>query len=401
MPGKRRSGNAAASWALVAMLGAAAALRPACIEPGASTPFDAAPMLAALPEAVILPSLRSAAGATADLEVAAEAWRSARTSGDGSAELLAAQDAWRAAMDAWQRAEVLQIGPAGSSGSARGGLDLRDEVYSWPTVNPCRVDQELVEGDFGSAAFFDDNLVNVYGLDALEYLLFHPGPNACAGQHPINEDGTWDGLGADGLLDARAGYAAAVAARVAADVQEIVDAWEPTGGDFAGELARAGANGDVYPTELSAVNAVFDALFYLELETKDAKLGVPLGIQEGCGAPPCPESLESPWAGGARRNIAANLAGFRALYLGGEGLGFDDLLISLDEGALDASVQAALDAAEAQAALPGELAAQLVDDSAQVEALYDAIKAVSDLLKNDLAAVLVLQIPNEAGGDND
>ena len=34
-----------------------------------------------------------------------------------------------------------QLGPAASA-LTTGGEGLRDEVYSWPTVNPCRVDQE-------------------------------------------------------------------------------------------------------------------------------------------------------------------------------------------------------------------------------------------------------------------
>ena len=37
----------------------------------------------------------------------------------------------------------MQLGPAGSSLSAVAGADIRDEIYSWPTINPCRIDAVL------------------------------------------------------------------------------------------------------------------------------------------------------------------------------------------------------------------------------------------------------------------
>ena len=72
-------------------------------------------------------------------------------------------------MAVWQQLELLQVGPAGLMGTVAGGDSLRDAIYSWPTVNTCRVDQESARRGFlnlGAA------LVNVRGLDALEHLLF-------------------------------------------------------------------------------------------------------------------------------------------------------------------------------------------------------------------------------------
>ncbi len=401
LPG--RASRTAASWSVVALLGAAAAMRPACVEPAGNVGFDPGPMLGGLYPDVIEPALARAGADAQLLEQATSEWRSVREAGgDGEQELLVAQQAWTSFAGSWQEVELLQFGPGGPSSSAVGGQDLRDEVYSWPTVNGCRVDQELVEAGYDSADFFEVNLVNVYGLDTLEYLLFHPVGNDCAGQHPINDEGTWDGLGLETRTDRRAAYSDVLATGLRADVGVLADAWSPDGGDFASQLANAGGEGSVYPTQLSAINAVFDALFYLELETKDAKLGVPLGIHEDCGAPPCFDLVESPWSKTSAAHIASNLRGFRALYLGGEGLGLDDLLISLDESALNDELLAALDGADAQAAgLAGGLEDLLTEDIGQVEALHLAVKAVADLLKNDLAMVLVLQIPAEAGGDND
>ena len=88
-------------------------------------------------------------------------------------------------MIAWQATEVLQR-PCGTDQTlepAVGAMGLRDEIYSWPTVNQCRVDPELVEAKFTDLGFFDQELNNVYGLDASEYLLFASGTdNACPPQ---------------------------------------------------------------------------------------------------------------------------------------------------------------------------------------------------------------------------
>ena len=43
----------------------------------------------------------------------------------------------------------------------------------------------------------------------------------------------------------------------------------------------------------------------------------------------------------------------------------------------------------------------ILAERGKIEALYEAVKAVTDLLKGDLAVVLSLVIPSEAAGDND
>ena len=180
--------------------------------------------------------------------------------------------------------------------TAKGGADLRDEVYSWPTVNRCRVDQETVYGTFRDGGFLDDNLVNVYGLAALETLLFSPpGENGCATEVYINSDGSWAALGVDGVQQARADYAVVVAGGVKDTIAALVDAWDPSGGDFGAALA-AGSTPFDGPT--SGLQAVFDALFYLENETKDQKLGRPLGLQD-CVGLACTLEAESLLAGGS------------------------------------------------------------------------------------------------------
>jgi len=341
---------------------------------------------------VILPALRDASAASQALADAVDVWVA---SPEGSAERDAARAAWEEAMAAWQVVEVMQVGPAASSLTAAGGEDIRDYVYSWPTVNPCRVDQETVETDYASGSFVDDELVNVLGLDALEHLLWAGDGNVCPSQVAINADGTWDDMGDSERAAARAAYAQVLADDVVARSSELVGAWE---GGFADELA--GGTG-VYSSQAEALNALFDGLFYLEKTTKDRKLGTPLGLVD-CAEATCPDDAESLPSGTSHLWLAANLDGFRRVFVGGEGWGFDDLLVEQGHDDLAVEVVARLDEADAAvAALTAPIDEGVQSDLATVEAAHAALKGVGDLLKGDLATVLTLDIPAEAAGDND
>lgn len=392
-------------WALLGGLAVAAAVQPLACNGAGPEPEPVSEALRALlgdvGPAVVMPAIDRATPAAAALATAARAWQAALTTGDGAAERLAAQVAWADAMDVWQELEVLQVGPAGGSLDVVGGQDLRDIVYSWPTVNPCRVDQVTAEAGYASATFLDDNLVNVYGLDALETLLFaDDAANACGPEVDINATGAWAALGADEVRSRRAAYAVVAADGVVDAIAALAEAWSPDGDDFSGAIATAGDSGSPYASADDALDDVFAALFYLELETKDRKLAEPLGLAD-C-ASTCPAGGETLLAGGSNRWIAANLRGFRALFTGGDGAGMDDLLASVDEQDIVDAVITALDAADAAAAAldePVEVAAST--DPTPALAVYDAVRAVTDLLKQDVATALVLSVPSDADGDND
>ncbi|MFT4627589.1 MAG: putative lipoprotein [Myxococcota bacterium] len=366
-----------------------------CIQRGGDSdrvPTEVKDVLAGVGPAVVQPALARFAATTPALESALAEWTGAE------ATRAPAQAAWRAAMRAWQEVEAHQLGPTASSLTAVGGADLRDAVYSWPTVNPCRVDQETVAGGWDSASYFTGSLVNVTGLDALEHLLFIDGTaNVCPSQVAINADGTWDALGDDGVRAARAAHAGALAAQLTRSSAELVQSWD----GFSDTLAEAGTKGSTYDTADDGLNAIFDALFYLESATKDRKLAVPLGLDE-CDTATCPESVELAPSGLSTDAIAANLVGGRALFTGAEGAGLDDLLTELGHGDLADQVLAAFDDADAAvAAVDGPIDSVLSTDLAAVQALHSAVGALTDLLKGDLATVLALRVPAEAAGDND
>ena len=389
------SKTGALSWAVLASLALAVLARPTgCTEKGsdggALTSVLVEDLLAQVGPGVVQPAL-------ADFLVAMDGLAAALAAWDGSegSSRDEAQNAWRVAMRAWQRVEVMQIGSLGSSLTAAGGADLRDEIYSWPTINPCRVDQETAEAAWEESDFFTANLVNSYGLDAVEHLLWAGADNTCPSQTTPNSDGAWVALGEAGVQDNRAAFSRALSAEVRRQAAALLAEWE---GDFAQTLAEAAAP---YEDEQQALNAVYDALFYLEIATKDRKLAWPMGIGE-CTSGACEEEVEGLVSGSGVSSIAGNLEGFGLLFRGGEGIGWDDLLVDLGHGDLSEQILVDLDAALVLAnALEAPLDEAILDQPEHVEELHAAVKKVTDAMKGDLSTLLALEIPGEAAGDND
>jgi predicted lipoprotein len=383
---------------LAALAAAAAAIAWACLaDPG---PDEHDPLRLAIlhseVEHVIAPTLDEFDAAAATLRDATAAWSAATQAGeDATAAREAAREAWRQAMSVWQRAEVLQIGPAGSSAYVIGGEDLRDDVYAWPTVGPCRVDEELVARSYAEASFFANSLVNVRGLAAVEYLLFtESDANACAPGDPINVDGSWTALGADEVARRRAAYATAATAAVATIATDLSARWVPGSGQFARWITAPGEDGSPYEHATDALDDVLGASFYVDGTLKDAKLAA------------TSTTTESPHAVRSKEHALANLEGLRQLVLGGrtavEGTGFDDFLIELGEDALAAELMGAIDrAVAAVGAVDGSFEDALAADPAALANAQVAVQQITDLLKGPVATALRLTSPGEAAGDAD
>lgn len=101
--------------------------------------FDQAGMLESFAHNVVQPAHADFLATVQTLVPAVQAWQSR----PDAASLDAARAAWRQSMRAWSRAEMMQIGP-GAPSAAPGGESIRDEIYSWPTISACSVDQQLV-----------------------------------------------------------------------------------------------------------------------------------------------------------------------------------------------------------------------------------------------------------------
>jgi predicted lipoprotein len=310
-----------------------------------------------------------------------------------------AQGSWRDTMNVWQQAEVMKVGPLAENS----GL-LRDKIYSWPVVNTCSVDFEVVNFRAGEVNGQVYNIANRTpsrrGLAALEYLLFNENLNhSCT---TSTQPDNWDNQTDDYRKVARCEFAVEVAQDIDNSAQELLTAWNGSDG-FASTIKQAGGAGNQFTTELEALNRISDALFYLDNFTKDGKLSTPLGLLANtCGSQACPEAVESLFAHHSVANIENNLLAFQKLLTGGTGIGFTDYLI--DEGDETTASMMTADVQQAIVGVQGfqeTLGEALINNEAQVTQTHADIKAVTDKLKVDFITSLSLQLPATSAGDND
>lgn len=362
--------------------------------------FDRRAMLAHLGNDLLLPIQADFAARAAELPVALSAHCEALDAGAGAATLPAAQAKLAAALDSWQRADALLIGPAAMDGKA-----LRSKIYGWPLLSPCDLDRDVASrwADPGSYDV-EAKLLNARSLSAVEYLL-HPqtAMHAC-----VTAPAGWDALGAD-LPRARCRLALAIASNVATLGAQLHAAWRADGGNYVGQLATAGTAGSSLSNAHAAVNQLSDALFYVDKMVKDMKLAEAAGIAvNACESvqTPCLREVELRFADRSTFAIRANLRALREAFSGttaaGDGPGFDDFLIAVGSAELAARMTASLDTAISLAAsLPDSFLVALDQDYAKVLATHAAVRSFTDDLKSQFLTVLALEIPDDAATDND
>lgn len=295
--------------------------------------------------------------------------------------------------------ELFQFGPLASQAESAGkdgyqGKGLRELMYAWPLSARCRVEEQIALRTYTKS--MSSVLVAGRGMFALDYLLYYPGNDtACS---PNSSTGkAWPTLGDDGVTAGKLEYATALGDDILAQAQALRRAWATDGGNFTPVFVDASG----YPSEPEAMKVLSWALLYVEREVKDWKLGLPAGHT---ATAPVSEA-ECAYSGLKTAAIRGNLRGFRGLFQGcgpnGEGLGFDDWLTEAGHAELAQDILTAYDAAQAAA----DDAPELKDASPeQLEALYQAVKHLADLLKNDLfgaGSPLGLALPKGIEGDTD
>jgi predicted lipoprotein len=350
---------------------------------------------------VYTPRLERLKVATGELKTLAQAEHERVQSGEPF-ERAALQTAWMGVMEVVQELEVMHVGPGANATTRKGGENLRDALYSWPITNTCRVDQVTVSGIFAEDGFKARVMANVYGLDALEELLFRDGDfHTCPPQLPIASEGQWDALGAEGLARNKAHYASVIANELHNDAILLQDKWAADGANFMAQAETPGAD-SVFASPQCLLDELFGAMFHIDLITKDRRLAVPTGISPDCTTASCANKLEFQRATVSGLSVQRNLIGLSALFTGESGDGFDALLRAEGADDLADEMQTAIsEAVEMARALEVDWAVLLESDPESLRDLHGKVKAITDLFKTQFATVLNLSVPQEGAADND
>jgi len=369
--------------------------------PDAAPPdgFDRGALLGHLANQVLLPAQTRFAEIAARLPPAISTYCDA-LGGDPGPALMLARAAWGDAIDAWQAADAMLVGPAAMDNRA-----IRDRIYGWPLLSTCGLDRDTASS-FADPRSYDPatRLANVRSLAAIEYLIYaRDTAHTCATPPP-----GWDALGAN-LALARCRQALAIAGDVATTAAALATAWRGDGGNYVAQLAMAGQRGSSIASAQEGVNRISDAMFYVDRMVKDMKLAEAAGIAvNACGTvdAPCEREVELRYADRATQAIRTNLTALRQAFTGttpaADGPGFDDFLGALGHGDVATRMVDKLDAALAAAnALPDSFLAALAADYPQVVATHRAINRFTDDLKSQFLTLLALEIPDDVATDND
>ncbi len=308
--------------------------------------------------------------------------------------LPAAKTQFTSTLATVQQLEVMQFDVIDSA---------RDNFYNWPLNDTCKVDLQIATDP-------NQNITEVAtgrrGLNAVEYILFEEDTLAsCATSYTAVQN--WI---SENDVTARKNARCSYALEVMADLvdRSILLANELSNQDLAGQPG----------TLQAAANSISDALFYVDKQTKDAKL---INVLPQTGeADFKATSLESQFAHISKEHMQNNLLGARAIFTANDQTGLEDYLIAAGQESLAIEMLAALDAASANLdSIVGDFYTAVsnatdqaacinsttyaADDSDIIKlcALQKNIKTFTDLLKEDFVMVLKFTKPAAADGDND
>ncbi|MEH6450967.1 MAG: imelysin family protein [Oleispira sp.] len=316
-------------------------------------------------------------------------------------ELVGAQEAWQATMDVWQQLEVMQFGPL---------LTERENFYSWPLNDSCKVDEEVV---FALVAGYDIGSATPArrGLDAFEYLVFNSeSVISCGDNNTTPALIAWNAKDPILKLKDRCAYATMVSDDLVIRTASLTQAYI----DYDVTVAAG--------SQQKSANLISDALFYIDKKTKDDKLVAQLPQTEAGAFNP--GNLEFNFASASKEAIHNNLKGALAIMDGTNGNGgLGDYLVAVGQSDLAEEMISELNIAigtssttnistsfrdimEAAVAADVAVCINAISESATTDlakmcGLDNDIKAFTDDLKNRFVLTLGFSTPTDAEGDND
>ena len=322
-----------------------------------------------------------------------------------------AQAAWRELMDAVQQTEMHIIGPALRNESA-----LQNRIHSYATGNlaTCGLDQAVIQFNQDANFSVTSRALNQRGMGAIEYLLYYDNLNhSCSSQ--VLTTNTWNDSSELSRKTQRCNLALELATDVSEASGEVYEQWTEGDSTYREEFLDEASRGDNF-------QLITDALFYIETYTKSSKLAIPLGLDPKCSAITCPNLVESPYSKTSLRNIEINTQEFLRIFNGGDGLGFDDLIV--DAGFSETAARfknqsaqvlnkletitmslndqvSAITGVEEETTCTNSMANPQDSSTLDACSLTGLLKLITDDLKIDFVTIVNVPVPGRVQSDND
>lgn len=346
-----------------------------CSKPknGSGQQYDQKALLVNISDSIILPTYDSMFTQTDSLVTALEDF----TASVNNTTLTRAQNKWKAAMTAWIKCQAFAFGPA------EGTTMLDNAVYFWP----CKPD--LIKTELNGSNTITESYITTLGapkkgLPALEYLLFNPISNAAV------IDSFTTAINAT----RRKAYVLALAQNIQSNISAVLTEWK---NNYTTTFKNATG------TDLgSSVSMLYNALVINVEESKNFRLGIPLGRKNNTSIGSIePGLVEAPYSDYSIALLKANQQTIENIFSGKhgnvEGTGFDDMLDVLQvtnrEELLSAKIKQQLTIYKnAIAAIPDPLSGSLTTNKAAVETAWTESKKLIVLLKVDAPSTLGILI---------
>ncbi|MFP5520395.1 MAG: imelysin family protein [Bdellovibrionia bacterium] len=319
---------------------------------------------------------------------------------------------WQRLMNAFHQLEGAPFGPIVADGRF-----ISDYLYSWPFLNTCGIDQNVIA--FGAQEVINplSLMFNQRGLAAVEYLLFENSLLSKCNVRANPAVKVWNELPAKNRQLQRCQWAQQLVPDIKAKAKLLSEKWELSQDSFSVKLVK----GELFENDKEALNALTDALSNIE-KLKDLKLGRPLGKHKDCSAEICPGDVEHIYSGASLASAEAQLRGFKTVFFGSndpaeKAFSVDDILIK--QGRADVVNRMAVAVEKAiqsvrEVQKNGDLKSQIeamdlnkcrlsttTDRLVPICAVHSDIREVAAILKTEVLVALSLRAPPTHQGDND
>jgi predicted lipoprotein len=270
------------------------------------------------------------------------------------ATLDTARGRWRESHEWWCESQAMAMGPSQDKQlSAQIDsfpvvvADLEQIIKTTPIIN-----EDIIQGFSGS----------LKGFHALEYLLF-----GYSGTKQISE-----------FTPKEFEYISALAREMERQARSVRYAWDPTKGNYVGQITDPGQPGGSYATDKDALRDILNAMIFICDDLAERKIGKPYEMNL--------DSLEeSRFSANSTNDYRSNVLGVLYLYQGGKqanSYGISGLVIS--KSGLDLDSKVFLELSNAENAI-----------SALVKTFASSLKANPDAVANARAAVRTLKVTLE------
>ncbi len=343
---------------------------------------DANAALESIANTVILPSYRELATHVGALDAAVVTF----CAQPDTATLDSVRGAWRRVRDTWKTSDAFYFGPA---------HDLRARAaFDWPSVSAYKIEGFLSDTSIAfNDTFFDNTPADARGLWALEYVLF----DADDGEPERIALSAFLDNGVDNGAARRCEYVRGLVGAMGRSAQQILASWEPEGEDFLGDFS--GKSRLTYKTSQEALSVVVNGVVFAVEDAANLYLGVAL-LLDGAAVFD-PKKIPMHLSNHALADIEAALLGAQAVYTGDldgvEGAGVDTLVRARKADVDDTVKNRFLEALAAVRAVNGPLETAT---TVQVQAAFDAVKALQTALEAEVSPVLGVSLTfNDNDGD--